>query len=100
MCSIFRNLGCELDERDVAMSDALRHELKRRLRGATAPVPRVFIGDDYLGGYDEVVELNETGELLRLLKVRSYAFLPPASSHWLRDAEGSAGWAGCCRRRA
>ena len=79
VCSIFQNLGCELDERDVAMSEELRNELRERLpeRATTHAVPRVFIGDHYLGGYDEVTELNETGQLLRLLKVRNAVALPP-----------------------
>lgn len=98
VCSIFRNLGYELDERDVAMSEELRNELRERLpdSATTHAVPRVFIGDRYLGGYDEVTELNETGQLLRLLKVRTcpHALALPADlagSHRSRSSWAGAG---------
>jgi glutaredoxin-related protein len=67
--SIFQNLGCELDERDISMSAAFRAELKERLKGTAAPVPRVFIGTTYLGGFDEVQEMNEDERLRVILKV-------------------------------
>ena len=67
--SIFQNLGCALDERDISMSAAFRAELKERLKGNTAPVPRVFIGSNYLGGFEEVQEMNEDERLRVILKV-------------------------------
>eukprot|EP00976_Prorocentrum_cordatum_P050930 1028489-Prorocentrum_minimum.AAC.1 len=51
------------------MDRKLKKELKERMGGVAAPVPRVFIGNTYLGGYEEVIEMNELEELKELLEV-------------------------------
>ena len=81
--SIFQNLGCELDERDISMSAAFRAELKERLKGTAAPVPRVFIGTNYLGGFDEVQEMNEDERLRVILKVCARLALASLLHFWL-----------------
>jgi glutaredoxin-related protein len=58
-----------VDERDIAMDRKNRKELKERMGGGAAPVPRVFVGNTYLGGYEEIVEMNEMEELKGLLEV-------------------------------
>ncbi|XP_057810052.1 uncharacterized protein LOC131024553 [Salvia miltiorrhiza] len=54
------------DERDVALDGGFRGEL-RGLVGEGAAVPRVFVKGRYIGGAEEVVGLNETGRLSRIL---------------------------------
>jgi glutaredoxin len=100
VCSIFQNLGCEVDERDVAMSEQLRNELRQRLpeSATTHALPRVFIGDHYLGGYDEVTELNETGQLLQLLKVSACPHAVPLPPGLQTSVQRLMGRGGCVRR--
>jgi len=69
--SIFLNMGVEIDERDISMSIDFRRELKERM-GSAVPVPRVFFGDKYLGGYEEVMQMNECEELKVLLQEGGY----------------------------
>ncbi|KAK6117003.1 hypothetical protein DH2020_049247 [Rehmannia glutinosa] len=54
------------DERDVALDGGFLTEL-RGLLGEGAGVPRVFVKGRYIGGAEEVVGLNETGRLSRIL---------------------------------
>ncbi|KAI3453839.1 hypothetical protein Pfo_010502 [Paulownia fortunei] len=54
------------DERDVALDGGFLNEL-RELLGEGATVPRVFVKGRYIGGVEEVVGLNETGRLSRIL---------------------------------
>lgn len=54
------------DERDVSLHSGFLHEL-RELLGDSAHVPRVFVKGRYIGGEEEVVGLNETGRLGRIL---------------------------------
>lgn len=53
------------DERDVALHGEFLKEIKE-LVGEVA-LPRVFVKGRYLGGLEELVELNETGRLGRML---------------------------------
>eukprot|EP00898_Chlorokybus_atmophyticus_P008619 jgi/Chlat1/8759/Chrsp9S08565 len=55
------------DERDTAMSIDFREELKART-GGTATVPQIFIRDQHIGGLEELEDLNEEGELQKLLE--------------------------------
>ncbi|GAB2302615.1 hypothetical protein Dimus_036618 [Dionaea muscipula] len=56
------------DERDVALHGRFLSELRDLLgEGERAVVPRLFVKGRYLGGVDEVVELNESGRLGRIL---------------------------------
>ncbi|GMH09324.1 hypothetical protein Nepgr_011165 [Nepenthes gracilis] len=54
------------DERDVSLHAEFLNEL-RQLVGEGAAVPRLFVKGRYLGGVEEVVELNESGRLGRIL---------------------------------
>ncbi|KAM7256029.1 hypothetical protein ACFE04_011770 [Oxalis oulophora] len=69
-CTRVRNIlelhGVIFDERDVSLHGEFLVELKE-LMGEELSVPRVFLKGRYLGGVDEVSELNETGRLGRLL---------------------------------
>ncbi|WOH14990.1 hypothetical protein DCAR_0934520 [Daucus carota subsp. sativus] len=53
------------DERDVSLHGDFLSELKE-LVGEGAGVPRLFVKGRYIGGVDEVVNLNETGKLRRI----------------------------------
>ncbi|KAG6791580.1 hypothetical protein POTOM_000703 [Populus tomentosa] len=53
-------------ERDVSLHGEFLNEL-RDLTGEGVSVPKVFIKGRYIGGVDEVVELNESGRLGRML---------------------------------
>ncbi|KAL5537448.1 hypothetical protein UlMin_045360 [Ulmus minor] len=50
------------DERDVSLHGEFLSQLKEVL-GESVGVPRVFVKGRYIGGVEEVVELNETGRL-------------------------------------
>ncbi|KAL3844460.1 hypothetical protein ACJIZ3_001863 [Penstemon smallii] len=54
------------DERDVSLHGGFLSEM-RELLGEGVGVPRVFVKGRYLGGVEEVVGLNETGRLSRIL---------------------------------
>ncbi|XP_057416391.1 uncharacterized protein LOC130710988 [Lotus japonicus] len=60
-----------VDERDVALHSGFLKEVKELLAEevvvAVAPLPRVFVKGRYLGGLEELVELNESGRLGRIL---------------------------------
>ncbi|KAJ1408193.1 Thioredoxin-like superfamily [Sesbania bispinosa] len=56
------------DERDVSLHGEFLREVKE-LVGEGVALPRVFVKGRYLGGLDELVELNETGRLGRILNV-------------------------------
>ncbi|GLU06009.1 hypothetical protein SLE2022_230760 [Rubroshorea leprosula] len=64
---IFEVQGVVVDERDVSLHGEYLNELRGML-GEEATVPRVFLKGRYLGGVEELVELDETGRLGRLLR--------------------------------
>lgn len=54
------------DERDISLHGEFLNELKE-LVGEGVSVPRLFVKGKYIGGVEEVVSLNETGRLGRIL---------------------------------
>lgn len=54
------------DERDVSLHGGFLREVKE-LVGEAVALPRVFVKGRYVGGLEELVELNETGRLRRIL---------------------------------
>lgn len=54
------------DERDVSLHGEFLKEMKEMV-GEGLRVPRVFVKGRYVGGAEEVVELNESGRLGRIL---------------------------------
>ncbi|CAM8995936.1 unnamed protein product [Rhodiola kirilowii] len=60
------------DERDISLHAEFLKELKDLLggkceEGGVVNVPKLFVKGRFIGGVDELVELNETGRLNRLL---------------------------------
>ena len=53
-------------EIDVEADRKFREEMVQRSSRRT--VPQIFIGDSHIGGYDELVAIDRSGELDRLLQ--------------------------------
>uniref|UniRef100_A0A1J3FV14 Glutaredoxin domain-containing protein n=1 Tax=Noccaea caerulescens TaxID=107243 RepID=A0A1J3FV14_NOCCA len=69
---ILKSLGIRIDERDVSMHSGFRDELKKLLKdefnnGVGITLPRVFLGNKYLGGVEEIKKFNENGTLEKLV---------------------------------
>ncbi|XP_057966804.1 uncharacterized protein LOC131157007 [Malania oleifera] len=64
--AVLEGHGVVVDERDVAVHGGYRAEL-RAVLGEEAAVPRVFVKGRYLGGAEEVVGMNESGRLGKVL---------------------------------
>ncbi|KZV47511.1 hypothetical protein F511_29609 [Dorcoceras hygrometricum] len=68
---ILKGLGVKVDERDVSMHSRFKDELKELLRGElghSVGLPRVFLGESYIGGADEIRRLNEEGKLEKMVE--------------------------------
>ncbi|KAL1205420.1 hypothetical protein V5N11_011319 [Cardamine amara subsp. amara] len=71
---MLKSLGIRIDERDVSMHSGFKDELKKLLEedkfnnGVGITLPRVFLGNKYLGGIEEIKKLNENGTLEKLIK--------------------------------
>lgn len=65
---IFKGFRVYLDERDISMDSAYKKELQSVLGEKTVSLPQVFINGMHIGGADVVRQLNETGELPKMLK--------------------------------
>ena len=56
------------DETDVTARLSLRKTMTNRANGRTS-VPQIFIDGEHVGGCDDLVALEKTGQLDRLLQV-------------------------------
>ncbi|CAA2997471.1 uncharacterized protein At5g39865-like [Olea europaea subsp. europaea] len=65
---IFRGFRVCLDERDLSMDLSYRNELKDALKGKAISLPQVFIRGKYIGGAEEIKQLNDTGALAKLVE--------------------------------
>ncbi|CAI9754794.1 unnamed protein product [Fraxinus pennsylvanica] len=65
---IFRGYKVCVDERDISMDSSYRKELQEVLKDNPVSLPQVFIRGKYIGGAEEINQLNEAGELAKLLK--------------------------------
>jgi glutaredoxin 3 len=66
---LLKERGLAYEEIDVATDDALRLEVMKRSGRRT--VPQIFIDGRSIGGYDELAELDATGELKSLTQQAS-----------------------------
>ena len=60
------SLGIEFEEIDVEHDVQLREELSEKYSWRT--VPMIVAGDEFLGGFDDMSALHNSGELLTKLK--------------------------------
>ncbi|XP_022766597.1 uncharacterized protein At5g39865 [Durio zibethinus] len=65
---IFRGFRVPVDERDISMDSMYRNELQSLLGGKVICLPQVFIRGKQVGGVEEIKQLNESGELAKLLE--------------------------------
>lgn len=67
---ILKGLGIRVDERDVSMHSGFREELKELLRDGFNGIvlPRVFVGENYIGGAEEIKRMHEEGRLEKVLE--------------------------------
>ena len=63
---LFDSKGVAYEEIDLSDNRNAFEELKRKNDWRT--VPQVFIGDEFIGGYEETRQLDRKGELDRLLE--------------------------------
>ena len=55
------------NEIDISTKEGLRDEMTKRANGRRT-IPQIFFDDYHVGGYQELRELEKTGELLSSLK--------------------------------
>ncbi|KAI3446526.1 hypothetical protein Pfo_003191 [Paulownia fortunei] len=65
---IFRCFRVCVDEKDISMDRSYRKELQDALKVKAVSLPQVFIKGRYIGSAEEIKELNEAGELAKLLE--------------------------------
>ncbi|CAA2994014.1 uncharacterized protein At5g39865-like [Olea europaea var. sylvestris] len=66
---ILKGLGVKVDERDVSMHSGFKEELKELLGdGFRGGLPRVFVGQKYVGGAEEIRQMNEEGRLEKVVE--------------------------------
>ena len=70
-CTAAKNLliskGAELVEHDATFDPELRKQMVNRANGAST-FPQIFIGDDHIGGCDDLMALERGGKLENLLE--------------------------------
>lgn len=59
--------GIAYEEIRVDLDEVKREELARRTDRTS--VPQIFIGDTHVGGYEDMIELDQQGGLDRLLNL-------------------------------
>lgn len=64
--ALLRSKNLQFEEIDVARDAKLREEAIR-LSGGRRTVPQIFIDGRSIGGYDELYEMEQSGELDRLV---------------------------------
>jgi len=68
-CKVARMLlerkGVDYDEFNISNDPTLLQEMQQRSKKTS--VPQIFIADHAIGGFDELYELEESGELDRML---------------------------------
>jgi glutaredoxin 3 len=63
-------------EIDVARDPGLRQRISRSVDGYRT-VPMIFIDDVFIGGYDELAELDRSGQLQAMIERTVQASAPP-----------------------
>lgn len=63
---LLESKGAAYTEIDVMQDPAMREEMTRRANGGRT-VPQIFIGDQHVGGSDDLQALERAGKLDKLL---------------------------------
>ncbi|XP_004493419.1 uncharacterized protein At5g39865 [Cicer arietinum] len=87
---ILRGFRVVVDERDISMDSSYRKELQNALGGKVVTLPQVFIRGKHVGNAEEMKQLNESGELAKLLKG-----FPTQESWFVCDKCGDARFVPC-----
>ncbi|MFK8052352.1 MAG: glutaredoxin 3 [Woeseiaceae bacterium] len=64
--ALLKRKGVEFEVIDLGNEPARREEMLERSQGART-VPQIFIGDQHIGGFDDMNALDKKGELDSLL---------------------------------
>ena len=64
--ALLKSKNIEIEEFDIWKDAAKAKEMLQRTNGKRT-IPQMFIGDNYVGGNDELQALNRSGELDKLL---------------------------------
>lgn len=64
--SLLEKKGADFQEIEAGMDPALRQEMMQR-SGGGATFPQIFIGDQHIGGCDDMMALDRAGKLDALL---------------------------------
>jgi glutaredoxin 3 len=64
---LLRAKGVEVEHINVTFRPASYREMVERSGGRTS-APQIFVGDTHVGGYRELVDLDESGKLDELLR--------------------------------
>jgi len=65
--TLLREKGVEYQEIDITFDGDRRREMFARSGRQT--VPQIFVGDQHIGGYDDLASLDDQGELDKLLSL-------------------------------
>ena len=64
--ALLKSKNISFEEFDIWQNPSKAKEMLRRTNGART-IPQIFIGDHYIGGNEQLQEVNRTGELDKLL---------------------------------
>lgn len=59
---VLKEKGVELNEIDAGMDPKLREEMIQRSNGGRT-FPQIFVGDQHIGGCDDMIALDRAGKL-------------------------------------
>ena len=66
---ILKGSGVRVDERDVSMHSGFKEELRDLLGyGFQGGLPKVFVGEKYIGGVEEIKRMHEDGQLEKVFE--------------------------------
>ena len=65
--ALLKTKNVEIEEIDIWADPANAKEMLQRTNGART-IPQIFVGDHYVGGNEQLQNINRSGELDKLLK--------------------------------
>ncbi len=65
--TLLKSKKVEVEEFDIWKDETKKKEMLKRTNGART-IPQIFIEDHYVGGNEQLQEINRSGELDKLLK--------------------------------